>query len=71
MLDAEHVLAHLGIGQMYIHRGKHDTTIEIVEKLHNSQPACIEVMKVSSSLYELARKRDKSIVFFFFFLTNF
>jgi RNA polymerase-associated protein CTR9 len=63
-LDPEYILAQFGMGQMHINRGEHDTAIEIFETLHNSQPACIKVTKTLGSLYELARKRDKPVVFF-------
>ncbi|KAG1160549.1 hypothetical protein G6F37_003883 [Rhizopus arrhizus] len=63
-LNPDHILAQFGMGQTQIKRGEHDAAIEIFEKLHASQPDCIEVMKVLGSLYGLVRKRDKSTAVF-------
>lgn len=63
-LNKDHILGQFGMGQMQLKRGENNTAIEIFEKLHKSEPECVEIMKVLGSLYGLVGKKEKSLALF-------
>jgi RNA polymerase-associated protein CTR9 len=69
-LNADHILAQFGMGQMQLKRGEYTLAIEMFEKLHKSEPECIEVMKVLASLYGISGKKEQSLALFNKILTN-
>lgn len=52
------VLAHFGLGQMYIHRGDTENASQCFEKVLKVQPNNYETMKILSSLY--AESKDEA-----------
>jgi RNA polymerase-associated protein CTR9 len=69
-LNKDHILAQFGMGQMQLKRGENNAAIEIFEKLHKSEPECVEVMKVLGSLYGLSGKKEQSLSLFGKLLEN-
>ncbi|KAI7883368.1 uncharacterized protein EV154DRAFT_522614 [Mucor mucedo] len=69
-LNPDHILAQFGMGQMQLKRGEINAAIEIFEKLHKSEPECVEVMKVLGSLYGISDKKEKSLGLFSKLLEN-
>jgi RNA polymerase-associated protein CTR9 len=69
-LNKDHILAQFGMGQMQLKRGENNAAIEIFEKLHKSEPECVEVMKVLGSLYGLSGKKEQSLNLFEKLLEN-
>ncbi|KAI9475952.1 MAG: hypothetical protein EXX96DRAFT_283036 [Benjaminiella poitrasii] len=63
-LNAKHVLAQFGLGQMQLKHGEYNAAIEIFEKLHKSEPASVEVMKILGSLYAVIGKKEQSLGLF-------
>jgi RNA polymerase-associated protein CTR9 len=58
------------MGQMQLKRNETNAAIEIFEKLHKSEPECVEIMKVLGSLYGIAGKKEKSLALFEKLLEN-
>lgn len=69
-LNPDHILAQFGMGQMQLKRGENNAAIEIFEKLHKSEPECVEIMKVLGSLYGISGKKEKSLGLFSKLLEN-
>ncbi|KAI9251267.1 hypothetical protein EDC94DRAFT_621906 [Helicostylum pulchrum] len=69
-LNPDHILAQFGMGQMQLKRGENNAATEIFEKLHKSEPECVEIMKVLGSLYGISGKKEKSLGLFSKLLEN-
>jgi RNA polymerase-associated protein CTR9 len=69
-LNPDHILAQFGMGQMQLKRGENNAATEIFEKLHKSEPECVEIMKVLGSIYGLSGKKEKSLGLFSKLLEN-
>ncbi|OBZ82827.1 RNA polymerase-associated protein CTR9 [Choanephora cucurbitarum] len=63
-LQPDHLLAQFGMGQMQLKRNNYTTALDMFEKLHKSEPECIEIIKVLGSLYGLMGKKEKSLTLF-------
>lgn len=69
-LNPDHLLAQFGMGQMQLKRNETAAAIDIFEKLHKSEPECVEITKVLGSLYGMAGKKEKSLALFEKLLEN-
>ncbi|KAI8369446.1 uncharacterized protein BYT42DRAFT_110841 [Radiomyces spectabilis] len=63
-LNPDHILAQFGIGQMHLCRGELDVTAQIFEKLHETEPQCIEVIKILGSLYTATGRQTQALNLF-------